>query len=79
MNWKYGGALYMLLLSYYRQYSWNIENNVPITEYDNKMQINVNILAAKAGVDEAIDFLRKNNIDYNRTLTREELNMIGIE
>lgn len=78
-NWKYDVALYWLLFSYSRQIFWNIDNNIQITEYDIKILTNVNILAAKVGIDQAIDFLREKNIDYNRALTRDELNMIGID
>lgn len=78
-NWKYGDAFYWLCLSYSRQRLWKRERNYQITEYETKNRMNANILAAKVGIDESIDFLKSVNIDYNRILTREELNNLGIE
>lgn len=78
-NWEYAGCLAWLSTSYGKQYNLNRNNNIQPSQHENNMLINVNILAAKVGLEHAIDYLRTMDIDYNRILTREELNMIGIE
>ena len=78
-NWADKICMYSLWLTYAAQYSWNRENNYGSSQHENSMLIAISILAAKVGIDPAIDYLRGNNISYNRTLSRDELNMIGIE
>lgn len=78
-NWKYGSALYFLCASYAKQFEWNSKNNYQMTEYENKLFRNINILAAKVGIEGSIEFLKSQNINYMQSLTREELKSIGIE
>lgn len=78
-DWKYGSCLVWLCTSYGKQYNLNRNNNIQPSQYENDLLIKINILAAKIGFDHAIEYLRTMNIDYNRILTREELNDLGIE
>lgn len=78
-NWKYSISLYWLGMGYSNQYTWYIENNYELGEHENNLLIFSNILAAKVGIEPAIEYLRSNNIDFMRILTRDELNILGIQ
>lgn len=78
-NWIDKVCLYSLWSMYAAHYNWNREKNNRSSQHEISMLITISILAAKVGIEPAIDYLRENNIGYNRMLTREELNMIGIE
>ncbi len=78
-DWEYSSCLVWLCTSYGKQYNLNREKNIQPSQHEIDMLININILAAKIGFDHALEYLRTMNIDYNRILTREELNDLGIE
>ena len=78
-DWDDSGCLYSLWLTYCSQYNWNKVKNGRSSQNEISMLITISILAVKVGIDPAIDYLRENNMGYMQILSKEELNMIGIE
>lgn len=78
-KWENNACFAWLSSSFFKQLKYNIDSNYQPSQHDFNQLININILAAKVGWEPAIDYLKSINVDYNRILTREELNSIGIE
>lgn len=79
-NWEYGSIVAILWIGYNRQLMYNRErNNNYVTEHDANLLRISTILAAKVGIDEAINMARNRKWNYIQKLSSTELNLIEIE